>query len=156
MMTAIALGYGLDDWELGVLAGAGNFSLHHHVQTGSGAHLASYPMSTRGSFPEGKGVRHEATTHLHLVPRSKNVWSYVSTPQYVFMVCCLVKHSGNFTFTFTSTLPWLVQNIYLPSNRSVHLHISTWVIPYIYYKTESEGSHLVYALNSRWLITFPK
>jgi hypothetical protein len=34
--------------------GAGNFSLHHRVQTGSGAHPASYPMDTRGSFPGGK------------------------------------------------------------------------------------------------------
>jgi hypothetical protein len=32
-------------------AGAGNFSLHHCVQNGSGAHLASYPMGTRDSFP---------------------------------------------------------------------------------------------------------
>jgi hypothetical protein len=30
--------------------GAGNFSLHHRVQNGSGAHSASYPMDTRGSF----------------------------------------------------------------------------------------------------------
>jgi hypothetical protein len=36
------------------LAEAGNFSLHHRVQNGSGAHLASYPMGTRGSFPGGK------------------------------------------------------------------------------------------------------
>jgi len=28
-----------------------------------------------------------------------NVWSYTSTPQYVFMVWCLVKHRDNFTFT---------------------------------------------------------
>jgi hypothetical protein len=35
-------------------AGAGNFSLHHRVQTGSGALPASYPMGTRGSFPGGK------------------------------------------------------------------------------------------------------
>jgi hypothetical protein len=27
---------------------AGNFSLHHHVQNGSGAHPASYPMGTGG------------------------------------------------------------------------------------------------------------
>jgi hypothetical protein len=40
-----------------VLARAGNFSLHHHVQTGSGAHPASYPMDTRGSFPGGKVAR---------------------------------------------------------------------------------------------------
>jgi hypothetical protein len=35
-------------------AGAGNFSLHHRVQNGSGTHPASYPMGTRGSFPGGK------------------------------------------------------------------------------------------------------
>jgi len=34
--------------------GAGNFSLHHSVCTGSGAHPASYPMGTRGSFSGGK------------------------------------------------------------------------------------------------------
>jgi hypothetical protein len=34
------------------------------------------------------------TTHLHLVPRSKNEWSYTSTPQYAFMAWCLVKAQG--------------------------------------------------------------
>jgi hypothetical protein len=29
-------------------------ALHHRVQNGSGAHPASYPMGTRGSFPGGK------------------------------------------------------------------------------------------------------
>jgi hypothetical protein len=38
------------------------------------------------------------TTHLHLVSRSSE-WSYTSTPQYVSMVWCLVKHRKNFTFT---------------------------------------------------------
>jgi hypothetical protein len=37
-------------------------------------------------------------THLHLVPRSKNVWRYTSTPN---TPSCLVKHRDNFTFTFT-------------------------------------------------------
>jgi hypothetical protein len=31
------------------------------------------------------------TTHLHLVARSKNEWSYTSTPKYVFMELCSVK-----------------------------------------------------------------
>jgi len=31
------------------------------------------------------------TTHAQLVPRSKNAWSYTSTPQYAFMAWCLVK-----------------------------------------------------------------
>jgi hypothetical protein len=52
------LGYGLDNQGSRVqfLVGAGNFSLHHHVQNSSGAHPASYPMGTRGSFPGGKAA----------------------------------------------------------------------------------------------------
>jgi hypothetical protein len=54
----IALGYGLDDGGSRVRfpAGAGNFSLHYRVQNGSGVHPASYPMSTRGSFPGSKSA----------------------------------------------------------------------------------------------------
>jgi hypothetical protein len=50
--VGIALGYRLDDRGSRVLfpAGAGNFSLHYHVQNGSGAHPASYPMGTGDSF----------------------------------------------------------------------------------------------------------
>jgi hypothetical protein len=57
--VCIALGYGLDDRGSRVQfkAGAGNFSLHHRcVQNGSGAHLASYPMGTRGSFSGGRAA----------------------------------------------------------------------------------------------------
>jgi hypothetical protein len=36
------------DWMIRVPTGAGNFFLHQRVQTGSGAHPASYPMGTRG------------------------------------------------------------------------------------------------------------
>jgi hypothetical protein len=56
--VGIALGYGLDDRGSRVRfpARAGNFSLHHRVQNGPGAHPASYPMSTRGSFPGGKAT----------------------------------------------------------------------------------------------------
>jgi len=46
-------------WMMGggvlALAGAGNFSLHHRVQTGSEAHPASYPMGTRGSGGKAAG-----------------------------------------------------------------------------------------------------
>jgi hypothetical protein len=51
--VGIALGYGLDDRDSRARfpAGAGNFSLDHRVQNGSGAHPTSYPMGTRGSFP---------------------------------------------------------------------------------------------------------
>jgi hypothetical protein len=54
--VGIVLGYGLDDRGSRVRfpAGAGNFSLHHCVQNGSGARPASYPMDSRDSFPGGK------------------------------------------------------------------------------------------------------
>jgi hypothetical protein len=56
--VGIALGYGLDDRGSGVRfpAGAGNFSLHHRVQHGSGANPASYLMGNRGCFLGGKSV----------------------------------------------------------------------------------------------------
>jgi hypothetical protein len=56
--AGIALGYGVDDRGSRVRfpTGAGNFSLHHRVQNGSGAHPASYPMGTRGSFTGGKAA----------------------------------------------------------------------------------------------------
>jgi hypothetical protein len=56
--VGIALGYRLDDRGSSVRfpAGAENFSLHHRVQNCSGAHPASYPMGTRGSFLGGKAV----------------------------------------------------------------------------------------------------
>jgi hypothetical protein len=37
-------------------AGAGNFSLHHRVQNGSGAHPTFYPVGTRGHFLGGKAA----------------------------------------------------------------------------------------------------
>jgi hypothetical protein len=53
--VGIALGYGMDDRDSRVRfsAGNGNFSLHHRVQNGSGAHLAAYPMGSSVSFPGG-------------------------------------------------------------------------------------------------------
>jgi hypothetical protein len=45
----IGLGYGLDVRcsRVRFPAGAGNFSLHHRVQNGCGAHPASYPMAMK-------------------------------------------------------------------------------------------------------------
>jgi len=67
-------------------ADAGNFYLHHRVQTGSGACPASYPMVTGGCFSGGKAAE------------DNNAWYYTSTPPYVFMVWRLVKHRDNFAF----------------------------------------------------------
>jgi hypothetical protein len=67
-----ALGYRLDDRgsRVQLPAGAGNFSLHHRVQNGSGVHPASFPMGTRGSFPGVKRAGREADHSPRLVPRS--------------------------------------------------------------------------------------
>jgi hypothetical protein len=48
--------YGLDDRVIKVQypTGAEDFSSSPCVQTGSKAHPASYPMGTRGPFPDGK------------------------------------------------------------------------------------------------------
>jgi hypothetical protein len=56
--VGIALGYELDDRgpRVRFLAGAGNFSLHHRDQNGSGTHPASYPVGTRGSFSGSKAA----------------------------------------------------------------------------------------------------
>jgi hypothetical protein len=70
--VGIALGYGLDDRgsRVRLPAGAGNFPLHHWVQKSSGAHLASYPMGTRGSFLGVKRPRRETD---HSPPSSSEV-----------------------------------------------------------------------------------
>jgi hypothetical protein len=80
--VGIALGYRLHNRgsKLRFPAEAGNFSLHHRVQNDSGAHPASHPLGTRGSFPGGKAGGREAD---HSPPSNadvKNEWSYTSTP----------------------------------------------------------------------------
>jgi len=58
-----ATGYRLDDWGLGVrFLGGGPGTLLHCAQIGSGAHPASYPMGTGGSFPKVKHVWHNTST----------------------------------------------------------------------------------------------
>jgi hypothetical protein len=52
--VGIATCYGLDYRELEFESRKGlEFSVLHIVQTGSGAHPASYPMGTECSFPRG-------------------------------------------------------------------------------------------------------
>jgi hypothetical protein len=101
--SGIALFYELDDWGGGVRvpARAENFSLYHRVQNGSGAHWASYPMGTTGSFPGGKAaVCVKLTTHFHIVPRSIMRGAIPLLPQYYFVAWCSVKikYRGNFNF----------------------------------------------------------
>jgi hypothetical protein len=90
------------DWTIGFLGfysqkGAGNFSLHHGVQT---ALEQTQPpiQSIPGALSLGvKRPGREAYHSLLSSAEVKNVWSYTSTLQYVFMAWCLVKHRDNFT-----------------------------------------------------------
>jgi hypothetical protein len=70
--VGIALGYGLDDRDSMVRfpAGDGNFSLHHRIQNGSGAHPVSYPTGIRDSFP---GVKRPGREADHSPPRNAEI-----------------------------------------------------------------------------------
>jgi hypothetical protein len=49
------------------------------------------------------GVKRSVCEADHLPPCSaeiKNVWSYTSTPKYVFMAWCVLKHRSNFTLLY--------------------------------------------------------
>jgi hypothetical protein len=72
-------------------------SFLHVVQTSSGAHPASYPMVTGGSFSGGKAVS-EADHSPPTSAEVKKTWLYTSTPPNIFMAYCLINHRENFTF----------------------------------------------------------
>jgi hypothetical protein len=77
--------------------GVGYFSLLQGVQTRYGAHKASYPMGTEGSFPGVK--RPELETNrpiLHFYTRLHGV--------------CLAKHRDNFTILCVSLHPTSVRD----------------------------------------------
>jgi hypothetical protein len=86
------------------LVRAGDYSLCHCIQTGSGVHPTFSPVvpmfrSLRVKWPE-----HEADCSPPSSTEVKNACSRTSIPPYVCMTWCLVKHRDNFTFTFTLTL----------------------------------------------------
>jgi hypothetical protein len=101
------MGYGLDNWgsRFQFPAGVGNFSLHHRVQTCSGAHPASYLMGTGGSFTGDKAAGREDDNSPLPSAEVKNAWSYTSTPP--------IRHS-------TLCKPWSWNNVVIsPKNLSI-------------------------------------
>jgi hypothetical protein len=72
----------------------------HQIWANSGGHLA--PVQYQELFPRSRlGCKGD-----HSPPSSamiENVWSYIATPQYVFMVSCLIEHRDFFLF---STCVW--------------------------------------------------
>jgi hypothetical protein len=71
--VSIVCGYGLDDLATAVRSPseARDFSSNFCVQTGSGAHPASFTMGTEGPFPEGKArPGRDCDQSPHPMPRS--------------------------------------------------------------------------------------
>jgi len=62
-----------------ILGGERDFYLLRNVQTGSGAHPASYLMDKGGFFPRIKRPGREFYHWSPSIPRVKNEWSYTST-----------------------------------------------------------------------------
>jgi hypothetical protein len=95
--VGIALGYRLDERGSRVrfLAEAGNFSLHHRIQNGSGTHSASNKMGTRGSFPGGKAAGAWSWPLTSIWYRGQRMSGAIHPlPQYAFMAWCLAKAQG--------------------------------------------------------------
>jgi hypothetical protein len=93
--------------------GNGIFSLCHRIQTGSGAHPASYPMSTGVKRP-GRDSDHSLLSRAEV----KNGWSCTSTPTYVFMPLRLVKHRNSFTLRTWAKWGHCGENVSDPCSRS--------------------------------------
>jgi hypothetical protein len=106
--VGIALDYGLDDRGSRVRfpAGSGNFSLHHRVQNGTGAHPASYPMGTRGPFSGDKAAGAWSWPLTFIYCRGQRTSGAIPPlPQYPFMAWCSAKSTGTtfpLPFTFYS------------------------------------------------------
>jgi len=75
-----------------VPAGARNFYFYHRVQTGSGAHAASYPMVTGSPYRGEKRPGRESDHSSPCSAKVKNAWSCTSTLLYFFMAWCLAKY----------------------------------------------------------------
>jgi hypothetical protein len=75
-----------------------------------------------GSFSPGlKQLGCEADHSPISSAKVKNVWHYTSTPQYVFMAWCLVKHRDSFNFTFYENISSIksIHLSYCPNKTSV-------------------------------------
>jgi hypothetical protein len=92
--------------------GVGNFSLHHHVHTGSWAHPVSYPMGTRGSFPGGKATGAWSWSLTSTWCRGQRMSGAIHPlPQYAFMAWCSVKKSTGTTSLYFNVFYLIWQSV---------------------------------------------
>jgi hypothetical protein len=67
---------------------------------GTGTHPSSYTILPEGSL---LGIKRPGREAYYSSPSSaavKNVWSYTSISQYVFIMWCLIKRRDRFTFFY--------------------------------------------------------
>jgi hypothetical protein len=123
--VGIALCYGLDDRGSRVrfTTGAGNYSPHNRVQNGSGAHPASYPVGTRGSFLAVKRPGREA---VHSPPSSAEIEEcvelYLHSSHTPSRRGAQLKHRDNFTFTVSTPSP-PIQRYFRSLKFIIRLHL---------------------------------
>jgi hypothetical protein len=70
-----------------------DFCLLHSIQTGSGSHPVSYPMSTMDSFRGGKAAGTWSWELTSIQYRGLEWWNYNSTPPYVFITLFYLTNS---------------------------------------------------------------
>ena len=105
--------------QLLVLARARDVPLFQNIQTGSGAHPASYSM---GTGVPSLVVKQSGSENDHLLPSSaniKNVWSYTSTPnigihgmywkKFSFFTCVILMEYDYSSFTVDVLYPIMQQ-----------------------------------------------
>jgi hypothetical protein len=121
-------GYRLDNWAIEIRSPseARDFSSNLCAQTGSGAHPASCTMGTGGPFAGGKArPGRDATTHPHLVPRSRMSRNYTYLPlrlhRCVVGLLCLSKSPFMSTY-FLINLPNPEHN-FTTSFHAIHLRV---------------------------------
>jgi hypothetical protein len=76
-----------------------DFSLLHSVQTGSGAHPASYRINSGALSLTVKRPGLESESSPLLSVEVKNMWRYTFTPAYALIAWCLINHREKITFT---------------------------------------------------------
>jgi hypothetical protein len=123
----------LQDEVTSVPAGAGNFSRHHRVQTGSGAHPASYPMDIRSSIPEGKAAGEWSWPLGSINCRDQEcVELYFHSPIRIHGAVLRVEAQGQLyfllSFTFMTPFSVAVGYILFSGPRCLYLQTTpTWI-----------------------------
>jgi hypothetical protein len=93
----------------GSIPGGGwEFSLHHRVQNGSGAHSSSCPLSAKVSFPRNKAAEAWSWPLTSIECRGQRMRESIPPlPQYAFTALCSVKkRRDNCTFYLLCSLEW--------------------------------------------------